>query len=275
MKVLIAVDMEGITGLVNFDQVTPTHPEYQRFRRLMTADVNAAIRGASQAGADDFLVTDGHWNGDNILIEELDPRARLNSGSPAPFSMVQGIDSGVQAALFVGYHARAGTLNAILDHTYSSARVANLWINDRLAGETALNGLLCGHFGVPVVLVTGDQSVCAEAREWIPGVETAAVKQACGRQAAEVLPPAVSHPMIETAAYNALVALRAGKAPAPLKVEQPVRVRVEFFWSDMADRAIKLPGAVRIDGRTVEISAPDMPAAHAAFRALVTLAQRV
>lgn len=275
MKVLIAADMEGVTGLVNFDQVTPTHPEYQRFRRLMTADVNAAIRGASQAGADEFIVTDGHWNGDNILIEELDPRARLNSGSPAPFSMVQGIDHGVQAALFVGYHARAGTLNAILDHTYSSARVANLWINDRLAGETALNGLLCAHFGVPVVLVTGDQSVCAEAAEWIPGVETAAVKQACGRQAAEVLPPAVSHPMIETAAYNALVALRAGKAPAPLQTSKPVRVRVEFFWSDMADRAIKLPGAVRIDGRTVEATAPDMPAAHAAFRALVTLAQRV
>ena len=127
MKLLIAVDMEGITGVVNFDQTDPHHPEYQRFRRLMTQDVNAAVRGAVAGGAETILVTDGHWNSTNILIEELDARAILNSGSPSHYSMVEGVDSGVDAAFFIGYHARMGTENAILDHTWSSSRVKNLW----------------------------------------------------------------------------------------------------------------------------------------------------
>jgi D-amino peptidase len=114
MKILIAADMEGITGVVHADQTDSTHAEYQRFRRLMTADVNAAIRGAFDGGADEVVVSDGHGGARNILIEELDGRARLNSGSPSPFSMVQGVDGGVQGVMLVGYHARMGTPNAIL-----------------------------------------------------------------------------------------------------------------------------------------------------------------
>ncbi len=178
MKILIAVDMEGITGVVNFDQVTPGHPEYERFRKLMTEDVNAAVRGALAAGADEVVVSDGHWNNLNILIEQLDPRARLNSGSPRPYSMVEGADSGIDAACFVGYHARMGTPNAILDHTWSSERVANVWITPgggerRLIGEIGLNGAVCGHFGAPVVMISGDQSTCAEAAGLFPGIATA------------------------------------------------------------------------------------------------------
>src|SRR3972149_3024701 len=120
MKILIATDMEGITGVTTWDQVTPGHAEYARFRRLMTQDVNAAIRGAFEAGAQEVLVTDGHWNGSNILVEELEPRARLNTGSPSPFSMVQGIDESVDGVMFIGYHARNGSPNAVLDHTWSS-----------------------------------------------------------------------------------------------------------------------------------------------------------
>src|SRR5512142_305384 len=146
MKILIAVDMEGITGVTTWEQVTPGQAEYARFRKLMTQDVNAAIRGAYKAGADDVIIADGHWSGTNILIEELDPRARLNSGSPAPLSMVQGVDSGVSGVLFTGYHARIGSQNAILDHTWSDSRIANLALNGESIGEIGMNAAVCGHF---------------------------------------------------------------------------------------------------------------------------------
>ena len=185
MKVLIAVDMEGITGVTTWDQVTPGHAEYARFRRLMTQDVNAAIRGALEAGADEVIVADGHWNASNILIEELDPRAKLNSGSPSPFSMMEGIDESIDAVFFIGYHARNGSPFAILDHTWSSRTVANIWLNELLTGEYGLNASLAGHFGVPVIMVSGDQTACAQMSELLGDVEIAVVKQATGRFAAE------------------------------------------------------------------------------------------
>ncbi len=274
MKVLIAADMEGISGVVSWDHVNPEHAEYQRFRRLMTQDVNAAIQGAVEGGARDIQVTDGHWNSTNILIEELDSRAQLNSGTPSPLSMVQGVDSGVDAVLFIGYHARIGTQNAILDHTWSSARVQNLWLNGRLAGETGLNAAVCGVFDVPVLLVTGDQAVCAEALDWIPGIETVQVKQALGRHAAQCLSLEESHRRIRAGAAQALHRLSAGTAPAPLKLATPVTVGIEFFYADMADKAALVPGAVRCDGRKVELQAADMVAAYQAFRSAVTVAQR-
>lgn len=273
MKVLIAVDMEGISGVVSWDHVNPDHAEYQRFRRIMTQDVNAAIQGAAEGGAHDFWVTDGHWNSTNILIEELDSRAKLNSGTPSPFSMVQGADSGVDGALFIGYHARMGTQNAILDHTWSSTRVENLWLNGRLVGETGLNAAVCGAFNVPVLLVTGDQAVCAEASAWIEGIETVQVKKALGRHAAECLSLEESHRRIQAGAAQAIRNLLAGVAPAPLKLLTPVTVGIEYFYSDMADKAALLPGAVRCDGRKVELHATDMPAAYQAFRSAVTVAQ--
>jgi D-amino peptidase len=274
MRLLIAADMEGISGVVNWDHVNIEHPEYQRFRHIMTQDVNAAVRGALEGGATEIVVSDGHWNGTNILINELDTHARLNTGSPAPFSMVQGVNQGVDAALFIGYHARMGTANAILDHTWSSARVANLWINGRISGETGLNGSVCGAFGVPVLMVSGDQAVCAEAAEWIPGILPVQVKQAHGRNSAECLPLAEAQGRIQAGAGQAVRAFLAGTGPKPLQTSTPVTVALEFLYSDMAERAALCPGAVRREGRIVEISAVDMPAAYLAFRALVNLAQR-
>jgi D-amino peptidase len=274
MRLLIAVDMEGISGVVNWDQVNIEHPEYQRFRPIMTQDVNAAIRGAFDGGATQVVVSDGHWNSTNILIEQLDPRARLNSGTPAPFSMVQGVDQGVDAVLFIGYHARMGTAHAILDHTWSSARVENLWLNGRVAGETALNGAVCGAFGLPVLLVSGDQAVCAEAAQWIDEITTVQVKRAVGRNAAECLPLAEAQHLIETRTAQAVRNFLAGVAPAPLKLTTPVTLAIEFIYSDMADKAALMPGSTRCDGRKVEYTAPDMPSAYQAFRSLVTLAQR-
>src|SRR3972149_1994322 len=173
MKILIAADMEGISGVVHWDHVTSGHAEYQRFRRVMTHDVNAAIRGAFDAGAEEVIVTDGHWNNLNLLIEEIDPRARLNSGGSAPLSMVQGIGSDVSGVMFVGYHARSGTPNAILDHTYSDERVASVWLNGKVTGEIGLNAAICGYFDVPVIMISGDQAACAEAVETLGPVEVA------------------------------------------------------------------------------------------------------
>ena len=184
MKILIAADMEGVTGVVNWDHVSSEHAEYQRFRRLMTDDVNAAIRGVFQEGAKEVIVSDGHGDGRNLLIEELDPRARLNAGRPSPFAMVEGIESGVDAAMFVGYHARAGAPQAILSHTWSGKRVSRVWLNGQEVGEIGLNAAVCGHFEVPVVMISGDQTACAEATEVLGQVETAVVKQASSRTAA-------------------------------------------------------------------------------------------
>jgi D-amino peptidase len=271
MKILIAVDMEGITGVTTWDHVTPGHAEYARFRKLMTQDVNAAIRGAYEAGADEVIVADGHWNGSNILIEELDPRARLNSGSPSPFSMMQGIDESVDGVFFVGYHARNGSPFAVLDHTWSSATVVNVWLNDMLTGEYGLNAALAGYHGVPVLMASGDQTACAQITEQLGDVETAIVKQATGRFAAELLAPQVSQELIFDAACRALERLAEGDSTEPFVLEPPVRVTVEFFTSVMADKASMIP-YTRRDATRVTFTAQQMDDAYRGFRSMVGLA---
>lgn len=273
MKILIAADMEGVTGVTHWDQVDTTHGEYTRFRKLMTADVNAAIRGAFEAGATQVSVTDGHAWGRNILIEELDPRVTLNAGTPAPLSMVQGVDEGVEGVLFVGYHARSGAPNAILEHTWSDQRVANLWINGRLFGESGLNGAVCGHFGVPVLMVSGDQAVCAECQDFFGNVETAIVKRACGRMAAECLSPAASGELIYVTAQRAVNRIKEGTAPQPFVISPPITMTLELVQSEMADRATCLPHARRSEDRKVEYVADSMLTIYSAFRALLALAR--
>lgn len=271
MKILIAVDMEGITGVTTWDQVTPGHAEYARFRKLMTHDVNAAIRGAFDAGADEVSVADGHWYGSNILIEELDPRARLNTGSPSPFSMMQGIDETIDAVMFIGYHARNGSPNAVLDHTWSSRTVANVWLNEVLTGEYGLNAAVAGHFGVPVILVSGDQTACAQVTELLGDVEFAVVKQATGRFAADCLTPQATQEIICVSAKRAVERLAQEQVPEPLVVDTPVTVTVEFFTSDMADRATRIPFTKREETR-VSLRAQEMESAYNGFRAMVMLA---
>jgi D-amino peptidase len=272
MKILIAADMEGITGVVHWNQVDTAHPEYARFRRLMTGDVNAAIRGAFSGGATSVSVTDGHNFSKNILIEELDERAVLNSGSPMPLSMVHGVDQGVDGVLFIGYHGRIGTQNAILDHTWSDERVANLSINGRSFGETGLNAAVCGHFNVPVIMISGDQTVCAEARDFLGDLETAVVKKAIGRMAAECLPPAVTGKLIEGAAERAVLRLGKGQAPSPFKIEPPITMILEFVQSEMTDKAMIMPSASRLEDRKVKYVADDMVTIYFAFRTLLALA---
>jgi D-amino peptidase len=155
MRVYISVDMEGIAGVTHEDQADPIEPrhagEYNRFRRLMTNEANAAIAGALEAGAETILVNDSHWLMRNLLAEELNPAAELLSGGPKRLSMVEGIDGGFDAAMFIGYHARAGTRNATIDHTYTS-RVYEARLNGEPAGELALNAAMAGVHGVSVAL---------------------------------------------------------------------------------------------------------------------------
>jgi D-amino peptidase len=257
MKIQIATDMEGITGVTNWDQVDPGHAEYARFRHLMTGDVNATIRGASDSGADEILVTDGHGFGTNILLEELDPRAHLICGDYSPLAMIQGVDQGVNGV--------------ILDHTWSSVRVANLWLNNVLVGEYGLNGAVAGHFNVPVLMLTGDQTTCAQASELLGSIETVVVKTAISRMAAECLPPSVTQERIQNAASLAVKRLKAGKAPKPFIVASPVHVTIDFNSSDQADQAAIFPGSKRLDGRRLTFTADDMLAAYLAFQAAVAM----
>jgi D-amino peptidase len=270
MKILIAADMEGISGVTHDDQTTPGHSEYTRFRKIMTADVNAAIQGAFEAGADEILVTDGHWDGTNLLIEELDSRARLNAGLGSPFSMVQGVEDGVDGVFFVGYHACAGSKNAVLDHTWSDA-VAGLWLNDRLVGEVGLNAAVCGYFNAPVVMVSGDQTVCGEARDLLGPIEVAVVKRATGHLSAECLPLELAHDKICEAAARAVMRLKAGELK-PFRLENPVKARLEFTYSAMADRASRLPGTQRLDGKTLAWTGDNPTMVYQSFRAAASLA---
>ena len=185
MRVYISVDMEGIAGVAHEDQTDPIAPrhagEYNRFRRLMTNEANAAILGALEAGAKAVLVNDSHWLMRNLLAEELHPAAELISGGPKRLSMVEGIDAGFDAAMFIGYHAQAGTRHATIDHTYTS-RVHQARVNGQAVGELALNAAMAGLHGVPVALISGDQALAAETRALLGSdVETVVVKHAVGR----------------------------------------------------------------------------------------------
>jgi D-amino peptidase len=270
MKILISADMEGITGIHHWDQVDQQHAEYARFRKLMTQDVNAAIGGAFQAGADEVFVTDAHSKGSNILIEELNPRAHLHSGSTSPLMMIQGVQDGVDGVCLVGYHAMIGTPYATLEHTWSGS-VMNMTVNDRPLGEIGLAAVISGHFNVPVLMISGDESACAEALTLIKNVETAVVKRATGRYSAEMLSPLQSSGKICEATANAVLRLKQGSAPAPVKLMPPLKLAIEMRLSEMADMAALLPGAIRHD-RWIEYTAQDILTLFRAFISIQALA---
>lgn len=272
MKVLIAADMEGITGVTDWNHVIPGKPDYNRFRKLMTSDVNAAIEGCFDAGVDKVIVSDGHAYGYNLLIEELDSRAILFSGNSSPFSMVQGIEQNIDCVIFVGYHAKAGTSNAILDHTWSSKRIQNLYINGEIAGETALNAALCAHFDAPVIMVTGDQALCKEAKELIDNIETVEVKKSFGRSSAACLSPLTTFDLIRNSAQVAIKRFVKNDFK-PHKLNTPVSITIDFSTSQMAEKAAQLPWTDRTSPRTIHFESKDMVTAYITFQAVVSLAE--
>jgi len=265
MNVLISVDMEGISGVVTGDHTSSDHKEYERFRKLMTADANAAIEGALAGGADQIVVNDSHGGMANILIEELNPVAELISGSPKPFGMMQGIGPEVDVVFFVGYHAASGTGAAVLEHTWNS-HVVELRLNGRAVGEAGLNAALAGAYNAPVILVTGDRAVTEEARALLGEIETVAVKDGVTRSAARCLHPEVAHQHIRQAAERAL-----RLAVPPFVMSSPITLQLVFQRAGHADMAALVPGSQRVDGRTVEWTGEDMPIVYRVFRAMAAL----
>jgi D-amino peptidase len=271
MRVYVSVDMEGVAGVVHEDQTDPIDPrhagEYNRFRRLMTGEANAAIEGALAAGADRILVNDSHWWMRNLPPDELHPAAELLSGGTKARSMMEGVELGFDAALFIGYHAMAGTRHAVIDHTYT-ARVHEARLNGRPVGELAINAALGGTYDVPVALVSGDQALAAEARAFLgPSVETVVVKEAVGRFAARSLAPVEACNRIRAGVTAAL-----NRAHRPFRLPVPIRLEVEFELAHMADMAELAPGSVRTGGRTVAFTSDDYREVFRAWRALYNLA---
>lgn len=266
MRVYISADLEGISGVVDAVQTEDDHKEFERARRLMTGEVNAAIAGAFAGGAAEVLVNDSHGSMRNLLIEEIDARAELISGTPKALSMVEGLDESFDVAFFIGYHAQAGTQFGNLNHTYTG-RVFQVCLNGQPVGEAGLNGAVAGAFGVPVGLVTGDQSVVAEAQRLLAPPATVVVKTTVGRSAARCLPPTVARQRIEAAAGQAV--RQRGK---PFILQPPIELKVTFVRTDQADMAELIPTVERLDGRTVHYRHDDMRTLFRVWRAMLALA---
>ena len=268
MRVLVSVDMEGISGVTGRNDVSPGTPAYERFRRRMTAEANAAVRGAFAAGADAVVVNDSHDGMRNILYEELDPRAELISGFNKPLCMVEGAE-GANAAIFVGYHAWAGTAAAILDHTISGRCVHNWWLNGERVGEAQLNAAILGHFGVPVVLACGDDKLAGQIGRTLPGARTVIVKYAINQLTARSLPAATVLEAIEREAKAGV--LGAGQV-APARTSGPQTMRIEFQTAGQAAAASRWPTVVRVDDRTAETTGRDIVEAWRMTDVMIELA---
>lgn len=262
---LISVDMEGVAGVVRETHTSSDHKEYERFRKLMTAEANAAIEGALAGGATRVVVNDSHGGMTNILIEDINPAAELISGSPKPFGMMQGIGTDVDVVFLVGYHGASGTGASVLEHTWTG-RIVEVYLGGQIMGELGLNAALAGAYGVPVALVTGDASVVREAHELLGEIETVAVKEGISRTAARCLHPEVACQKIREAATRAM-----GSAATPFVLAPPVAIRIVFHRASYADMASLVPGSERVGGRTVEWAGDDMPTVYKAFQAMALL----
>ncbi len=267
MRVYISADMEGVTGVCHRDHLVVGGQDYERARRWLTGDVNAAVEGALEGGADDVVVADGHATMRNILLDELHEAARLVTG-PAQarnraLGQIAGLEAGpFQAAFLVGYHSRAGAPGGLLSHTWVGALVHEIRLQQRPAGEALLNAALLGHHGIPVLLATGADDFCREARADLgEGVELAEVKRTLGPTACLSLAPARSRRVIREAAARAL---RRRPLPAPLRVGTPVLLEVEFHRREMRDRAQETGGTPTGD-RGLRFEGSDPPTAVAAL----------
>ncbi|MGH9314949.1 MAG: M55 family metallopeptidase [Vicinamibacterales bacterium] len=262
-KVYISADMEGISGIVGDDQLSPGGGEYGRSRKLMAEDVNAAIRGAAAAGATEIVVNDSHGGQRNLLPEDLDPAARLISHSFKRYGMMEGLDETFDAVLFIGYHAKADTPGGLFAHTGSGV-VRDLQIEGRSVGEGGMNTMLAEWYGVPVVLVTGDDVAVAQVKEVATAARGVVVKRAINVRAAELMPVRESRKEIEA---SARVAVATAKKIAP-KRPSPVRVRLRYRNFTYPEIAEAFPTIKRVDPETIEFTADTMPAAYRLIRVL-------
>jgi D-amino peptidase len=253
VRVHVISDMEGVAGIVKWEQVSGGEALYEEGRRLYTGEINAAVRGAKSAGATEIVVMDCHgagqgWTFNSLIHEELDPACEYVVQDEWT-EYTELLEQGCDAALFVGMHARAGTARGVMSHTISGRDYQNLWFNDVLVGETGINAALCGNWGCPVLLVTGDEATCDEARDLLgPGVTTVAVKRGLGAHSARIVPPVRARELIEEGVRKALADLRAVE---PWDPGRPCEIRVEFKNTEAPDRLRFRAGVDRIDDRTV------------------------
>jgi D-amino peptidase len=266
VRIMISADMEGATGVTWTEDVTPGTEQWQRFRRMFTGDVNACIAGLFDGGASDVLVNEAHSAQRNLLLEDLDERARMLTGRHKPLSMMQGIDSGLAGVVFLGYHAGAG-VDGVLAHTYLANSITGVWLDGVPASEGRLNAALAVEHGVPVLLVTGDDLTCDDAADYAPGAQRMAVKECVSRYAAICLPPRRTAELIAAAA-------KAGMASAG-RVEPipgPHRTEVEFDATHLAQATTVVPTVEQCGVRRVGFDAESMTEAMKAFKVVTAIA---
>ena len=273
MKVIISVDMEGISGIVDGSMTGRDKHDYGKGRALMVADVNAAIDGILEVDPEaEIVVSDAHGGMINIEPEELNEAAVLVRGTPKPLTQMAGVDDSFDAAMFVGFHSKKGTLHGVLSHTISGRSIESITINGTEVGETAINAAIAGHYGVPVAFVAGDKTTTLEAKALNPEIEVAAVKEAIGRTAAKCLHPAKARKLIKE---NAAKGLRKLGKMKRFTFDPPVEVVVRFTNARMADAVEFMPSAERLDGKSVRFVQDDFVKAFGAIRASIFIAGAV
>ncbi len=252
LKVYISADMEGIAGASSSSQVSSNGREYEKFRRILTLEVNAAIEGAFAAGATEVLVGDSHGNAQNIDVELLDSRVQLVRSWPRSDGMVHGIDESFDAVVLVGYHAREGDYG-ILAHTFTGS--VSLTLNGEPTSEATFAAAIAGHFGVPVVFLSGDQVITSDAQRQFGAIEVAVVKESFGFNAAKMLHPEEARRLIRAGVERGV---RQRNDIQPYVMESPVSL--ELRWEDpaMAEIVSLINGSERINGMTTKFTGDDM-----------------
>ncbi|HLA90612.1 MAG TPA: M55 family metallopeptidase [Gemmatimonadaceae bacterium] len=254
-KVLISVDMEGVTGVVTAEQLGPTGFEYARFREFMTAEALAAVEAAKEAGATEIVVVDAHGNGQNLLIERFPPDVRIVRSWPRPLMMMEGIDSSFSAAVFIGYHASTTNPRGVRAHTISSANLAAVELNGVAVSEAAINAAIAGHFGVPVVAISGDDAAVAEAQRLLGPIEGAVVKRALSFHAANTLTPQAGQALIKERVKAGLAKRGSLK---PWVVSGPIRLDITFKNYTPAEVVAYLPGVQRLTSHAIRFTGRDI-----------------
>jgi len=247
--VFVITDAEGVAGICRQEQTEPTSPELQK---LLTGEVNAAVRGFLSAGADDVIVWDGHDGSRTLSATTVDPRARLVIGSLGPTML---LERGFAAVAFVGQHARANRAPAVMAHSYSSLGIQRILMNGREVGEIETRTALAGWFGIPVVFLSGDQAAADDLRALVPEAETAVVKEGLGYYTCVSLAAEKAQELVERKAALALA--KAGRI-RPYRVEGPVSIEVEYTTRSTSSPHEALPAGVeRVGPRMLRFSAKD------------------
>lgn len=266
MRILISADMEGVTGVTFPDDVEPGSARWSYHRDFFTGDVNAAIAGFFDAGASEVLVNEAHADKRNLLLDRIDPRASVLIGTHKPWSMMEGIDRGYDAVGFVGYHAAAGQ-QGVLSHTYLPNMITGVWLNGAVCSEGYMNAALAHEFGVPVVLVTGDDCAVADAKSYAPAAQLVQVKQCVDRYTAICLTPTRTAELIRAGAAAALDPL-----PAVTPLDGPYRFEIEFDATHPVAMTTAIPDVEQVGLRRVAFELPSMKLAIRCFRAVTALA---